>query len=240
MHQDQIDRLRDVAGRCLGLIIGGLMLSTLVIGSALGEGPAGNKKPHPVSFSNAKTPEHGDALGSRILRDVAAEPATADAITAEVLHELYEQADSHFDAGEYNHCINLNQIVAQGDPHNVETYANNAWLLWSTDRAQEGIATLKRGIEANPDTYYMYDEMGDFYWLYLKNPKAAVPYYEKAVQFKCPWFTWHNLAHCYEQLGEWKQAEAAWEHAAQYPDDPIASIHLKRVKEKLLQQHSGG
>lgn len=239
MYQKRIERLRSIVRQYSGWIMM-LMLPVFMTGAAMADGPTGNKKPHPVSFSNAKTPEQVDSPGSNILRDVAAEPATADAITAEVLRYLYEQADSHFDAGEYNHCINLNQIVAQGDPHNVETYANNAWLLWSTDRAQEGIATLKRGIEANPDTYYMYDEMGDFYWLYLKDPKSAIPYYEKAVQFKCPWFTWHNLAHCYEQLGEWSKAEAAWEHAAQYPDDPIASIHLKRIKEKLVQQRSGG
>lgn len=198
-----------------------------------------SKKPHPVSFSNAKTPEQIEAKGSSILSEVAAEPATADAIVAETLHTLYEQADAHFDAGEYNHTINLNQIVAEGDPRNVETYADNAWLLWSTDRAQEGLATLKKGIEANPDTYYMYDEMGDFYWLYLKDPKSAIPYYQKAVQFKCPWFTWHNLAHCYERLGMWKEAAEAWAHAARYPDDPIASIHLKRIQ-KLIEQHNGG
>lgn len=157
---------------------------------------------------------------------------TADAILADSLDQIFEKADAHWHKGEYNHSINLNLIVVQGNPRDVEAYSNAAHLLWSTDRGEQAVDLLQKGIQANPNTYYMYDEMGNHYWLHLKDPTTALPYYEKAVTFKCPWATWHSLALCYEKTSQWDKAVSAWENAARFPDDKVAPGRLERARQQ--------
>ncbi len=203
--------------------------------------PVPQDKPVPPSASHPeigkpqtmKTPA---ALKSPATKAPALYPTsaeeTADAILADSLERLSEKTDAHFHEGEYNHAINLNRIIMQGDPHNVEAFGNVAYLLWSTSRSDQAVEVLKQGIEANPDTYYMYDEMGNHYWLHLKDPTAALPYYEKAVTFKCPWATWHSLALCYEKTSQWDKAVSAWENAARFPDDKVAPGRLERARQE--------
>ena len=197
------------------------------------------KKPHHTSFSNSTIEKHQKSAGERFLSDVAAEPSTTNAILAQTMRDLYVQTDAHFEKGEYNHTINLNRIVAQGDPHNMDTYADSAWLLWSTDRPTEAVTFLKQGIAANPNTYYLYDEMGELYWLDLKEPVKAIPYYQKAVQFDCPFFTWNSLAHCYEKTGQMENAVATWKKASRYASNVVAQINLKRVEKSMAAHKSG-
>lgn len=194
-----------------------------------GDGLPGAKKPAPASVSHLPTGAKQKGKTKVILYPASAQE-TADAIVADSLGRLFDQADEHFHHGEYNHVVALNRIVAQGDPHNVETYANSAWLLWSTDRNDEAIAMLKQGIKANSNTYYMYDELGSHYLIRLHDPVSAAPLYEKAVTFPCPYTTWHNLAHCYEKTKQWDKVVTAWEGAAQYGNDPLAQSRLARAR----------
>ena len=191
-------------------------------------------KPAPRSLSNlksAKTPQ-------TTLYPVSAQQ-TADAILADSLGRVYEQGDAHFHKGEYSHVVNLYRIVTQGDPHNVEAYGVSAWLLWSTDRGDQAIDMLKQGVKANPDTYYMYDEIGTHYWIRLRDAATALPYYEQAVKHPdCAASTWHNLAHCYRKTKQWDKAVYAWERAMNYPDDPVARVWLPRARAER-DQHKG-
>ena len=95
------------------------------------------------------------------------------------------------------------------------------------------ITDLKKGIEANPNTYYMYDELGTHYWIHLKDAASAIPYFEKAIKFECPFTTYHNLAFCYQKLGQWDKAVKTWETAARYTKDPVAPIKLKQAQAQL-------
>ena len=187
--------------------------------------PGFHTKPAQPSVSN---PKAGKAQAVKLYPTSAQE--MADAILADSLGQIFEKADSHFHEGEYNHAVNINRIVVQGDPHNVEAYGDAALLLWSSDRNEQAIAFIQQGIQANPNTYYLYDEMGGHYWLHLKDAIAAIPYYEKAVKFKCPWPTWNSLAHCYEKTKQWDKAVSAWEGAARFTDDLIAADRLERAK----------
>jgi tetratricopeptide (TPR) repeat protein len=164
------------------------------------------------------------------------QPQLADAILGDALGRLYTQGDRHFHEGEYNHIINLSRVIVEGDPANVNAYSNSAFLLWSTDRNDEAIAFLQRGLKANPNNYYMYDELGQHYLIAMKDPVRALPYYEKAVKFKCPWFTWNCLAHAYEKTNQWDKAVAAWQTATNYPDDDAAATNLKRARAELAKR----
>lgn len=140
----------------------------------------------------------------------------ADAILTDAVDQLLDQADEHYHKGEYNHLINISRVVVQGNPHRVEAFANAAYLLWSTGQNDAATAFLKQGIEGNPDNYYMYDEMGAHFYHRLKDYPNAVAYYEKAVKFDCPFFTWSGLAHSYEKVDQWEKAVGAWEKAANF------------------------
>ena len=188
------------------------------------------------SVSNPKAGKSGKTQEAKLYPTSAQE--TADAILADSLGQIFERTDSHWHKGEYNHAVNLCRIVVQGDPHNVEAYGNAALLLWSTDRNDQAIAFLQQGIQANPKTYALYDEMGNHYWLHLKDANTAIPFYEKAVKFNCPWPTWHSLAHCYEKTKQWDKAVSAWEGAARFTDDPLAPGRLERAKQER-DKHKG-
>lgn len=166
--------------------------------------------------------------------------AVADSIVADALTMVWNQTDAHFHQGEYNHIVNLSRIVAQGDPHNVDAYANSAWLLWSMGRNDAAVDMLKQGLAANRDSFYFYDEIGQHYLNQRKDPKTALAYYEQAVKFKCPYYTWHNLAHCYEKTNQWDKAVRAWESATQYVDDQLAPVRLRRARAELARHQSLG
>lgn len=220
----------------LRVVTAAVMLYSLPFVSASAQSPA---KPTRKSFTNAKNLNQVKVLGLHRLSEVASESSTADAIAADVLRELYDQADEHFHKGEWNHMINTNQIIMEGDPHNEEVYANNAYYLWSSDREPQAIETLKRGLSANPDDFYLYDELGQHYLLHDKDYATALTYFEQAVKFKCPFTTYHGLAHCYEHTAQWDKAVDAWEKASRYPGDLIAKVQLGRARARLAQAKTG-
>ena len=234
---------RKTPARLLSTLIGTLLLTWVVTASAHAQqnGPEPKKplpnaeKPAPPSVSNPKAAKPG-----KITLYPASAQETADAILADSLGLIYDQADEHFHQGEYNHIYSLCRIVVQGDPHNVEAFGNSAYLLWSSDRSDEAVAFLKQGIKANPNTYYMYDELGAYYWLHFKDAVSAIPYYEQAIKYDCPFFsTWNSLARCYEKVNAWDKAVEAWRKATQYPKNVTAERRLAQAiaeRDKRAQQ----
>lgn len=162
----------------------------------------------------------------------------ADYILGNTMEALSDLRDVHFHQGEYNHIVNLSYILVQGVPYDMPVYADSAYLLWSTDRNDQAIAFLKQGLKANPNSYYMYDELGQHYLImHPSQPEKALPYYQQAVKFNCPFATWHALARCYEQTNQWDKAVQAWQKAAKtYPDDALAPVRLKRAQAELAKR----
>lgn len=169
-------------------------------------------------------------------KSAAGQKAVTDAILSGVMDDLWEQIDGHFHQGEYNHAINLSRVIVQAQPQRMECYGNAAWLLWSTDRNTDAIAFLKQGLNANPKSYSMYDELGAHYFTRLHDPKSAIPYYEKAASFRCPFATLHALANCYEKTGQWAKSVTIWERAAKFKDDKLAPVRLKRAQAELARR----
>ncbi len=184
----------------------------------------------PVSVSTYRKGKTGQKSA---LKKPITQKALADAILAEMLGALIEQSDEHFHNGEYNHTVATLRYIVQGDPQNLEAYSNAAYLLWSTDRFDEGTEFLKQGLKANPHSYWMYDELGMHFGLRKKDYAASLGWYQKAVRFPCPSSTYHGLAACYERLNQWENALKTWEKAATYKDDALAPARVKRVKQKL-------
>ena len=220
--------LRSVATTC--------GIAAILLSASIAEGQRNLPRPPKRSFSNGPKPHPpAAAQGTR----QATQEELADAVLGDTMNLLWDQTDHHFHEGEYNHAINICRIVVQGDPHNVEGFANAAWLLWSVGRNEEAAALLTDGIAANPTTYYMYDEMGRYWLTDRKDPKTALPYFEKAVTFDAPWTTWNGLAICYEKLDKWDKAVTAWEKATLFPQDLVANRRLKQARDRLAQQKPG-
>lgn len=167
-----------------------------------------------------------------------AERDLADVILTDTLDEIWHDCDEHFHKGEWNHVINLNRLIVEAKPDQVEAYDNCAWLLWSSDRNDQGIAFLKQGIANNPKSYYLLDALGTHYSLNLKQFAEAIPYYERALQLKDPkrTYTVHSLARCYEKTNQLDKALKMWETALDMPlafgapKNVVAEAGVRRVK----------
>lgn len=208
-----------------------LCVSILAAQSALAQTPPA---PRP-SLSNPKKAKAAQSKATVKLAQ-ATQEELVDAVLGDSLEGIYEKADDHFHHGEYNHCINLNRIIVQGDPQNLDCYANAAYLLWSTDRTEEATTFLKQGEDANPNSYYMHDEVGRHILNHSKNPKEALHYLLLAVKYDCPFYTWNSLATCYEKLGQWDKAVEAWTAASKYLKNGAAKHRLEAAKKHLAAQ----
>src|ERR1044071_3738034 len=127
------------------------MLGVLALPSQPVLGQSAPPPPPKPSFSNgtkARAPKPVEQA-----RRQATQEELADAVLGDTMNQLWVQIDHHFHEGEYNHAINLCRIVVQGDPHNMEAYANASWLLWSTGRNEEALKILVDGAAANPEKY---------------------------------------------------------------------------------------
>ncbi|HXG23253.1 MAG TPA: tetratricopeptide repeat protein [Chthonomonadales bacterium] len=158
----------------------------------------------------------------------------AEAIAAAVIDRLWQLSDAHWHKGEYLHVVNLSRMIVAAQPYDLDTYANAGYLLWSLNRDDEALAWYKQGIRDNPNTAYLYDEVGIFYVTHRRDHAGALPYLEKAASLKdCPPRTLHTLAHAYEKTGKLDKALATWQRAVKHPDNPnraAAQRNLERLQ----------
>jgi tetratricopeptide (TPR) repeat protein len=156
--------------------------------------------------------------------------AKADAILYRVFDNMNPATDAHFHKGEYNHIINLDRMVMGALPDRMNAYEDAGWLLWSMDRDAEAVVIYEKGLKANPNSFYMYDELGLYYMTRKKDYARAVSYYEKAAGFSnCPRPTFHMLAHAYEKSKQFDKSLAVWKKLASQGDAP-AKVNYDRVK----------
>lgn len=158
----------------------------------------------------------------------------ANAIADAVINDLIEYSDLHWHKGEYCHIVNLDKMIVAAQPDNMDAYANAGWLLWSMNRDAEAIALYDQGLKANPKSYYMFDELGFYYYNRKKDYAKAAKYLAEAAKqpdVKAP--TLHLLAHSYEKTGNLKLCLQTWERAKKNPADGAAKTNYERVKRKM-------
>lgn len=217
-----------------------LACALIMNGTANAQAKTGqNPSPHPsFSVKSKKLDNKGKSQPSVHLKE-AGEEELADAILGQALADLVEQTDQHFHEGEYNHIINLNRVIVQGDIHNMDAYSDNLWLIWNRDDADEAIAFIKEGIQKNPKTYFLYDELGLHYSIRLKDHKLAIPYFLKATAMTdCPKQTFKNLAHSYGYTDQWAKAAEIWKKLVSFYGDDVSKRQLRNAQQKLAEQHS--
>lgn len=174
------------------------------------------------------------ALGQKSAAPRIQGPAMADAVTESVIDRLWNLTDRHYHEGEYNHIVHLCKVVYAGDPGHMEAYSNAGYLLWSMGRDAEAVAVYEEGIAANPNSFFMYDELGLYYANRKKDYQRALTYYEKAAEFKdAPIPTLHMLAHCYARTNQPEKELAIWRRAAKIPGNAVAKRNVERLERAL-------
>lgn len=140
------------------------------------------------------------------------------------------QVDDHFwHRGEFERCIATMRLITQVDPHDIEAYADTAWLMQNALRDDEAEAFLLEGLAKNRDTEDMYWELGYFYHMHMRFDEA-IDYLEHAVTFDPHWRTWHLLAHSYEHAGHPGEALNIWlRMEGRDPRFIVPQIQIERI-----------
>jgi tetratricopeptide (TPR) repeat protein len=136
---------------------------------------------------------------------------------AELPDHWFELADEAFGNGDYESAIVYHRGVVALDPTYDDSYQLAAWLLWSLGRANEGHEMLDRGIAANPNSAYLWNEVGKQYELESIYEKAA-PAFKRSLELdpllnvpKERTSLLKRYANALEKLGDASGALGVWE-----------------------------
>jgi len=145
---------------------------------------------------------------------------------------LWVRADTFFHKGQYHAIVPIVRLVTWLDPHNIDVFTTGAWhldynfvddLQMSDKRyIPASIALLKEGIKHNPNIWDLYFELAwTHYNKKLEDHKAALEYFQEACKrdgvdpntgrkTERPEYVDRMLAHQYEKLGMFDEAEKQW------------------------------
>jgi len=165
--------------------------------------------------------------------------ATAHASAREAVEALrtvnLALSDEYFHSGEWEKSVNVLDRLIALRPTDVESYANAAWLLWSTDQVERAMGYYQRMLENNPTNPEGYLTVGQYYFFTRQDYAAALPYLEKAVRFGAKPPQSHLYGHCLEKLGRIADALAFWRNLL--TADPHNTVAAQQI-EKLTQATS--
>lgn len=145
-------------------------------------------------------------------------------------NEFVTEADYWWHRGDYEQCIRCQETTLFFDPANTEAFENIAWLQWSLGRQEQAIATYKRDIAANPQSWEAAYALGRFYFG-QKQLNLAIPYLQRAAELGSPAVPSRTLGHALEAAGRTTEAIKAWRRILTLdPTDPIAQRQLQRLE----------
>ena len=186
-----------------------LLLAAFLVCGARPDFAAAPRKaaPHRESRrTGSRAASHGGKTGP---------PARVDQILSNTAGILWQISDTYFQRGDYEQLIRLGHLVEVMTPQFEQSYGDLSWLEWSGGNNADAIDELARGVRCNPDDYYLWDDMGDCYLLWMKQPALALPYYIRAASFysTAAWVVYPSLAHAAEGVGDYTLAAIAWRTA---------------------------
>src|SRR5689334_15343732 len=88
--------------------------------------------------------------------------AKVAARAAKKTDKLWDKSDEAFHAGDYPTALKYHEQIQKLDPHDVESYSDAAWLMWSmADKdhptmPQQALAMIERGLKANSKDWNMW------------------------------------------------------------------------------------
>lgn len=151
------------------------------------------------------------------------------------LHKEIERRWHHpenQEVGDFPALVEMMKEIVKLDPKDVDCWGNIWYLLWSMGFKDDALVELKKGLSFNKDTYYIYDELGQYYSVACKDFKSAAIWFEEAIKFKdCKQTTFDSLGRCHEKIGNLDRAQRVWEAAVKrWPNDEYAKGKLRRLQ----------
>ncbi|MEO6908103.1 MAG: tetratricopeptide repeat protein [Abditibacteriaceae bacterium] len=146
---------------------------------------------------------------------------------------LWKQSDEAFHNGNYPLAISYHKAIVALDPHDVESYSDAAWLMWSLGHGDEAQQHINRGIAANLKDWNMWDAAGqqDDLQKYFSKAEFAfsqavkfIPAKEDSQMLRRRW------AHAAENAGNIKTAIGIWQQLVKnYPNEAVNKNNLNRI-----------
>ena len=146
---------------------------------------------------------------------------------------FWKMSDKAFHDGDYPLAISYHKAIVILDPHDVESYSNAAWLMWSLGNGDEAQQHINRGLKANPKNWEMWDAAGqqDDLQKYFSKAEFAfsqavklIPAKEDSQLLRRRW------AHAAEHAGNTKTAIQIWQKLVKdYPNDAVNQNNLNRI-----------
>jgi tetratricopeptide (TPR) repeat protein len=162
-------------------------------------------------------------------KDQSAEQKKKDAL----IDLFWKSSDKAFHDGDYPLAISYHKAIVILDPHDVESYSNAAWLMWSLGNGDEAQQHINRGLKANPQNWEMWDAAGqqDDLQKYFSKAEFAfgqavkfIPATEDSQMLRRRW------AHAAENAGDQKTAIRIWQKLVKdYPNDVVNKNNLDRI-----------
>ena len=146
---------------------------------------------------------------------------------------FWQCSDKAFHEGNYPLAISYHKAIVALDPHDVESYSDAAWLMWSLGNGDEAQQHINRGLKANPKNWEMWDAAGqqDDLQKYFSEAQFA---YGQAVKFipakEDSQMLRRRWAHAAENVGDTNTAICIWQKLVKdYPNDAVNKNNLNRI-----------
>jgi tetratricopeptide (TPR) repeat protein len=145
------------------------------------------------------------------------------------------KSDEAFHAGDYDRAVACHRAIIALEPDVVESYSVAAWLLWSSEKGDEAIAFIERGIAANPNNWEMMDEAAQHFDLRKMNARSAA-LYKRALELlpkdEPSQMLKRRYAHAAEKSGDLQTSVTVWRGLVQeFPDEAVNKNNLARVEQ---------
>jgi tetratricopeptide (TPR) repeat protein len=145
------------------------------------------------------------------------------------------KSDEAFHAGDYDRAVACHRAIIALEPDVVESYSVAAWLLWSSEKGDEAIAFIERGIAANPNNWEMMDEAAQHFDLRKMNTRSAA-LYKRALELlpkdEPSQMLKRRYAHAAEKSGDLQTSVTVWRGLVQeFPDEAVNKNNLARVEQ---------
>lgn len=194
--------------------------------------PRLNKMQEPFVEKRPKATHGGQFTNMLIDQSIQFFGAAALGLRQAVAGLLWIRTDEFFHRGEFETIIPLSRLVTWLDPQQIDVYSTASWHLDfnfvdSDQRSDKrlippAIKLMEEGIRNNPDIYDLYFDLAwtHYYWK-AKDYEKALEWLKKAVQhdgrdpntgkrIPRPGFVDRMLAHTYEKVGLFDEAEKQW------------------------------
>lgn len=151
----------------------------------------------------------------------------------------------HAGADEYKLLGPLLEITAGLDPHLLPVYEYGANFLspappGGADEPERAVQLVERGIQANPDNWHLYNNLGFIYYLELKDYKKAAEAFERGSKIPGAHpFLKIMAANMAEHAGDTQMARMLWitsyesTESKDIRQNAVAHVHALQVEDDV-------